>query len=255
MYKSTTFEDTVNKQNEIRALIREGKDEAAVDLFYEANPDRNDGHTSISDEAKFLTIYDKCRSLSAKGEDGEITAIQAILKGILYGHKTDDMGPDIWRSPFGRDPIVDWGESFYPGDSSDIELVFDFLVELKLLFEVHPETFDKPQYYFSYEPEFLMELENGEELVKIYKEDFGFPDLCKQLPVWYTAGICMSSANDSICTCIGTSCAHFKDGSEECFHDIKFNPLLVESYRKNPQPGRKLKPTESDVFIGLPRDK
>ena len=147
--------------------------------------------------------------------------------------------PDIWHNPFAKDVIVDWAKSFYPGDISDIELVFESLVVHGLLKEVHPETFDQPYFICSYDSEFLLELDNGEELVQIYREEYEFPQSSEYDSTWTTAGICKGQGSQSgnwpFYTCIGTSCFHFRDGSEECSHGLKFNPVLVKAYRERKQ--------------------
>ena len=242
MYKETTFNFyPVNHFEQIQESIRKGDLATAKELLLDENSSvRVDNVDKYLDEEKaFLKVIDESHRLNAEGDDGIITARQALLCGILYGYKQDQsedgFHADVWFNPFNRDVIVDWALSFYPGDSTDIEKIFEVALVQGSLFEVHPGVFDQPQYYFSYEPKFLLELENGEELVQMYKEEFRFPVVDEYDSTWLKTGICKGQGSMGrwpFYTCVGTSCIWFKKGADECVKDLKFNPSLLKAYKE-----------------------
>lgn len=243
MFEDTTFSFyPVNNFEEIQESIRLGNLGKAKRLLLDGNPSVNDQNVDemIERERNFLAILDKSFEYSAIGDDGELTAREALLKGIIYGHKTvaEEVGfePDVWLNPFQKDAIIDWGKSFYPGNISDLEAVFDAFVLQGYLFEVHPTVFAEPHYYFSYDQGVLMEMENSDHIIEFYTEVVEFPSADEHDTTWYKTGLCTGQGSQSSgwphWPCVGTSCIWFKDGRAECAKGLKFNPTLVEAFHE-----------------------
>jgi len=245
MYRTTTINFyPVHKLQEVHQLIRQNDIESAIKLFSE----ENSGHASeandiIKEEARFLQIIDKSYSYSAEGSDGEVSARSALLYGTLFAHKGNwdnlEPQPGMWQCPFNKDGIVGWAASYYPGATEDLEAVFDALVIQGLFFEIHPEVFDRPYYYCSFDTEFFTELPRATEIIDFIDEEFVYANSEEGDGTWRHTGICAGQGHQgggsSWLPCVGTSCVWFSNGDSECIHSLKFNPTLLESYRKRKQ--------------------
>ncbi len=265
------------KLEEIQELIRLGDEEAAVSLLIKEDLSTHSSESAskmIKEEADFLRVVDKSYSYSAKGPDGVINARTAMNYGILFADKAsrEDKGsredmdsgpqPDIWTSPFNKEVIIWWASTYYPGPEKDLEIVFDTLLFQGILFEVHPEVFDCPQYYCSYDKGFYKDLPWAEEILSWFDEDGEYTKLVTT--TWKQTGLCYgqgSMGHHLLGPCLGTSCSYFKKGKDECAHGMTFNSLLVEPYCKthqinqeifNPNPN---KPISPDVLDPPPWDK
>lgn len=248
MYKETTFNwYPVNNYEEIQENIKLGKIKIARRLLLDGNSSVNEKNVDglLTIESKYQKRIEESFNFVAIAEEGEITARQAILKGILYGYKIDaeEIGfqPDVWLHPMPRDVIIDWAGDYYPGKKADLEIVFDTMSVQGLLFEVHPLIFEVPHYYCSYDSAFLLELDNSELLIEFYEEVVEFPSSDKYDTTWMSTGICKGQGSQSggwpLWTCVGTSCLWFKNGDDVCWKGLKFNPALVQAYRDRVNPG------------------
>jgi hypothetical protein len=153
---------------------------------------------------------------------------QALIHAALCGWNGDLIGP--WPSPANEELILSRGYSFCNTKATAKDLRPDFmaLVEEGLFFRVHPDIFESPCYYCSYDVKFIEEILDTNHFDITEAIDFWdyFPEECDEdyTTIWRTMGLCSSQGSQTTIwgTCLGKECCTFKYGNSECIWDLKF---------------------------------
>ena len=153
---------------------------------------------------------------------------QALIHAALCGWNGD--GICSWQGPADEKTILDWGHSFCDTKTNANDLRPDFmaLVEEGLFFRVHPDVFESPCYYCSYDVKFIEEILDTDNLDIMKAIDFwdSFPEECDEefSTIWRTVGLCSSRGSQTTNwgTCHCNKCSEFHQGTFACEWELTF---------------------------------
>ena len=153
---------------------------------------------------------------------------QALIMAALCGWKGDD--PCGWQSPVDEGTIISWAESHCDAGLDKVNFYSELskLVSEGLFFKIHPNTFETPVYYCSYDTIFLTEIfnqDNEPDPFELWKDCPA--DYDRQFSVkWRRHGVCFGGGSQSGSNppdvCKGIKCDWYEDGKPACNWELKF---------------------------------
>jgi hypothetical protein len=152
---------------------------------------------------------------------------QALIHAAVCGWNGDE--PGSWPAPADEKTILAWGGSYLDTNINENDLRPELmkLVAEGLFFQVHPDDFESPCYYCTYDLKFIEEIFDTDCFDITDAIDFlsYFPKECDEeySTIWRTEGLCSSQEGQSTSwgPCLGKDCPTFKRGNSKCLWGLE----------------------------------
>lgn len=144
----------------------------------------------------------------------------ALICAAVFGWCGDESCS--WTCPVERPTLLAWADSYGSFQDKELESALDQLEKEGLFFRIHPDAFDEPCYYCSYDEKFIKEIPNYEticinqatdESILLFWQDFRMQLDEEYGETWLKEGLCWGQGSQSGSSpwgpCLGRECACF----------------------------------------------